>query len=256
MSKGTVALIALALALLPALSACSSRPGTDGRPALARNAIPGLLGRHCEYVSSSSQLPSFSHLARLGTRGNVSLWGHDLAPTDSVVLSVRYDEEGNLAWVHAIQSSLAADRVIPLEQLLLRSMNEQGPTDWGVRVRVVGGEIAGVEPSVICPAEPRTGLGAPVIPMPVTRDEVVALQNARGRRFPMEISLDELGMIRGVRLARSSGQAAVDQFLLDWMHNSKFHPKLHDGIRLATTFQRTVYIPFDRRPRLPRGIRH
>ena len=243
MSKGNVALAALVLSFLPALGACSSRSGTDGRPTLARNAIPGLIGRRCEYVSNSNQLPSFSRLARHGTRGNVALWGHDNAPTDSVILSVRYDEEGKLAWVHAIQSSLKADRVTPLEQLLLESMNEQGPTDWGVRVRVVGGDVAGVEPSVICPAEPRTGLVGPVIPMPVTRDEIAAFQHARGRRFPMEISLDELGRIRGVRLARSSGMATVDQFLLDWVRNSTFHPKLHDGIRLATTLQRTVYIP-------------
>lgn len=234
----------LTLALLPALWGCA---GTGPPPAgpdvgLARNAIPGLVGRTCDYVSAHTELPSFARLARLGTRGNIALWGHDAAPSDTVVLSVRYDRDGRLAWVRAIHSSLYPDRVASLEALLLATMNDRGPADWGVRLSVIGGDLAAMEPSVVCPVEPRRGARLPVAG-PVAGREIRAFEQVRGRRFPIQITVDEQGRILDVRLARSTGHDAVDQFLLDWVLATSFQPRLHDGIALVATTEQTIHIP-------------
>lgn len=249
MTGRNAARLGLTLLLVAAVGACSSR-SADGevkRGGIAQENLPGITGRSCQLASADDALPGFSRLARLGTRGNIALWGLDLAPSDTVVLSVRYDDDGRLAWVRAIDSSLAADRVVPLERLLMESLNEEGPPDWGVRVRVAGGDVAGMAPSVICPPEPRRGLRQRVTPLATSRRDLQALEQVRGRRYPVQIFLDSDGGITGVRLARSSGDSFVDQFLMDWVFATKFEPKLHDGIRMAATFEEELYIPVRRR---------
>lgn len=243
--RGNTAFVAIvALSLLPALGACGARgeAGTGSQVVAARTALPGLVGRRCEYVSEHDEVPAFSDLARLGTRGNIELWGFHVEPSDTVVLSVRYDEEGRLAWVRAIQSSLSGEDVASLEQLMLASLNERGPADWGVRLSVVGGEYAGLEPSIVCPAEIRRNGQASVVARPTSERGYRALEGIRGRRYRVEISIDEQGRILNVRLPRTTGEGEVDQFLLDWAHATRFHPKLHDGLPLATTVVEVIHI--------------
>jgi len=249
MLRRNAALVGLTLILASGAAACSSRtpPGELRRGGVARVELPGIDGRTCQFASRDSELPAFSRLARLGTRGNVALWGLDLTPADSVVLSVRYDDQGRLAWVRAIEASLDPTRVVTLERLLMESLNEDGPIDWGVRVHVVGGDVAGVEPSVICPPEPRKGLRQRVIPLVTSARDLAALEHARGRRYPIQIFLDHDGRITGVRLPRPSGDTVVDQFLMDWVFGTDFEPKLHDGIRLAAVVEDEIYIPIRRR---------
>lgn len=243
--RGNAARVGALLLLLPALVACGARdaPAPERDVALARTEIPGLIGRRCDYVSDHDEIPPFSRLARIGTRGNIALWGVHAQPADSVVLSIRYDEEGRLAWVRGIASTDTTEAVASLERLVLESMNERGPADWGVRLSVVGGAYAALEPSIICPAQIRRTGGRTAIAMPTSERGFRALLRARGRRFSVEISIDERGRIVNVRLPRPSGEGEVDQFLLDWVHATRYHPKLHDGVGVPTTFEQTIYIP-------------
>lgn len=244
MGRGNGAWVAVILLLLSSV-ACGARGGGAGGSdvTLARNELPGLIGRRCDYVSDHDQIPPFSRLARIGTRGNIALWGFHVEPSDSVVLSIRYDDDGRLGWVRAIQSSVPAEAVASLERLVLESMHERGPADWGVRLTVVGGAYAALEPSVLCPPQiQRTG-GPGAVALPTSERGFRALERARGRRFRLLISIDERGRIMDVRLPQRSGEGVVDQFILDWAHATRFHPKLHDGIPLPATFEEIIYIP-------------
>ncbi len=240
-------MIGVMLLVGSALTACGSRSAQsvagDPAPHLARNVLPGLDGRTCAFASERSQLPAFVDLARIGTRGNIAIWGFAMDASDSVTISVRYDEQGRLSWVRAIQSSLAPGRIGTLERLLMESFNEAGPMDWGVRVRVVGGDIASVEPSVICPAEPRNTLRDPGVVPSSTLREYRRVSSIRGRFFPLEITINEDGRPIHVRMARSTGEGMLDHYLMQWIHDTEFHPKVHDGIRLASTFEKTIYVP-------------
>lgn len=242
---GNATWLAALLLLLPTLTACGGRgaPATGSDRVLPRNEIPGLIGRSCDYVSDPGEIPPFSRLARIGTRGNIAVWGLLAQPADTVVLSIRYDEDGRLAWVRSIRSSATAEAVASLERLVLESMNERGPADWGVRMNVVGGALAGLEPSIVCPPAIRRTGGRTAISMPTSDRGLRALQRVRGRRFRIEVSIDERGRIMGVRLLQSSGEGEVDQFILDWAHARRYHPKLHDGIGYPTTFEQTIYLP-------------
>lgn len=240
-------IVALVLLVASAAAGCSTRSTDAARPGtdlgVARNALPGLGGRTCSFTSRRDALPPFMNLARLGTRGNIAIWGFSMDASDSATISVRYDEEGRLAWVRAIQSSMDPARVGPLERLLAEALHEEGPTDWGVRLRVVGGDIASIEPSVICPAEPRNALRDPGVVPASTLREYRRVKSIRGRYFPLQITINADGRPVQVRMARSTGDGMLDQYLTQWVHDTDFHPKVHDGIQLASTFEKTIYVP-------------
>lgn len=241
---GRWGLASVSLAMVSVLAACAARGEEAAGPdaVLARNAVQGLPGRACHFVSEHDAVPAFSRLARIGARGNIALWGLHLDPSDRLTLSIRYDDEGRLGWVEAIESSVPEARVAALEGLLRTFMNERGPPDWGVRLMVAGGRFAGLEPSVICPAEIRRGAGGPVISLPRTQRGRQELAQARGRRFRVQISIDERGRVVDVRLPGVAGDRAVDQLLLDWAFATRFDPKLHDGLPLPTTVEQSVHI--------------
>lgn len=250
MARYTTALSAAAMVLGSTLSACSGKaagPAPGPSEAIGRDETTAMAGRRCKLASSADALPAFHTLARIGTRGNVSLWGFDLPATDTVLVSVRYDDDGRLDWVQVIEASLTPDRVRGLESLLMASLNERGPQDWGIRLRVVGGDVVDLEPSIICPPEVRAGLRRPVVPMVTSGRDIRALERARGIRYPIQIFVDSQGRITGVRLPRPSGEAVVDQFLTDWALSTSFHPKLHDGIAMPAVVEQTLYIPRRRR---------
>lgn len=250
MARYTTALAAMAMTLITGVAACGGRgagPEQVRADAVDRAAIPGLSGRRCHLASSAETLPEFTQVARIGTRGDVSLWGSDLADTDSMIVSVRYDDEGHLAWAQVIRTSLRADRVESIGRLLTATLNDTGPPDWGVRLLVVGGDVVSMEPSVICPPEPLREIRRRVVPMVTSPRDVRALEQARGVRYPIQIFLDANGRITHVNLARSSGDSVVDQFLMDSALSTSFRPKLHDGIRTPTMVEHQIYIPRRRR---------
>ena len=217
--------------------ACASSGTATPRP--YPDEVRGILGRDCRLVDARDQTPALESIARPGVRGNVALWGREMAAGDTVELSVRYGEDGRLIWVEAIRATLGEERVAALEELVFGALDETARPDWGVRILVAGGDVAGVVPSVICEPESRSP-GAIRPNIEAVRDFYLV----EGRRYPVEIGLDERGNVIGVRLLRETRSRAVDQFVRDYVWNSSFEPKLHDGIGLPSTLR--TYIEFPR----------
>jgi TonB family protein len=201
-----------------------------------RSAVEGIVGRVCRYVSEPGATPSIEELTRIGTRGNISLWGRAMGPADSVQLSIRYADDGRIQWVEAFRSTVDLERVRALERLLLQALDETGPADWGVRVLVVGGDVAGVAPSVICDPQRRAGPGIWATP-PSNPEAIRDFYRARGRSLAVQVALDQRGRVEDVRLLDSTHSTWVDQYVLDYVRNSSFEPKLHDGLGVASVFE-------------------
>lgn len=227
----------LALGLL---AACGPPSDFRGVPA-PQQAVPGTAGRECYYANAPDATPSFTRLTRPGTLGNVALWGRGLDPSDSVELSVRWADDGKLLWVEVIRSTLPLETVEPLASLLLESMVDSARADWGVRVWMAGGDIAATAPSVICPPRPREF--STRIPRVTDQRTLQGLIRLRGRRFPLEIRIDEYGSPMGVKLVRPTGSYAVDQYILEYAWRTSFWPKLHDGIAIPSTLMIEIEIP-------------
>jgi TonB family protein len=218
------------LLLVPAVAACGGR-GQGAYPELeaARHAVDGVEGRRCFYITEPEVPPTLDLLTRPGTRGAILLWGSEAAPTDSVDVSIRYGGDGRLVWVRAIRSNVPVTRRVELERILAGGVTEEGPADWGLRVRVTGGHVDAILPAVVCPPERGipSGRVAPLLP---TDREIMESQQARGRRIELAVSLDAQGRVTDVRVVRSSGSRLVDQYALDLARASPYSPKLHDGI--------------------------
>jgi hypothetical protein len=237
--RGLPALAGLAALFLGGCGAGRSA-GTGTTP--PGDAIPGLDSRRCVYASAESELPSFGQLTRSGTRGNIALWGREMAPDDTVQLSIRYGGDGRVEWVRAIRTTLSGERTRALEGLVLEALSDTGEPNWGVRLLVVGGDLAGLEPSVVCP--PRiTGQPRRMVGLPVTWEGRQALYQARGLRFPVRISLDDRGRILDVELRRRIGQTEADQFLMDYIRSLRFEPRRHDGIGIPSVVEELIALP-------------
>ena len=217
----------LLLALL--LTGCGT--GVAGGPADAAPsaAVPGAQGRSCAYVMQAEEVPGMRALVRPGTRGNLALWGRNAAESDSVQLSLRYDEQGRLGWVRAVESTMPPPRTAELERLIRGAVAEEGPPEWGLRMRFVAGALAGIEPSVVCKPE-RSSAGGLVAEPLGTHREMSELYRMLGRRFNVQIRLDEQGRVMDARLPRTSGSRLLDQYVIDLARAARYEPKLHDGI--------------------------
>lgn len=228
----------LAAALSAALAGCAV--GGAGTSALrpAAGELPGIAGRDCRLAFPRGESPALAELARTGTRGNIALWGLEMEATDTVELSVRYAEDGRLLWVETIRANVPEDRALALESLLLEALNDREQPDWGVRVLVVAGDVERVAPSVICAPEPRSA-GSVQPNIEAMRD----FRLVRGYRFPVRIALDERGSVLDVRLLRRTYSRAIDQYLINYIWDSNFEPKLHDGIGLPSTLELTIEFP-------------
>ncbi len=227
------------LALLATASCGGQGPG-ELDP--ARSAVPGIGGRHCRYVQDPATTPTLDRITRAGTRGNINLWGRGLTEADTVELSIRYAMDGRMGWVEAIRSTIDPGRTTELETLVLDALDDTGPADWGVRTLVVGGDVVWTEPSVQCPPElvssPGVWSGSPS-----TQAALSDFFESRGRRFPVRVALDEQGRVMDVGLLRSTYNRWIDQYLVDYVRNSRFEPKLHDGIGVASTFEFQLRFP-------------
>lgn len=230
-------------ALAVALGACGAGSAGPDAPR-ARSVVDGTVGRMCRYVMPPDATPTFAELTRLGTRGNVALWGREMGPADSVELSVRYGDDGRIQWVEAIRSTVSPERLGPLQRLVFEALDEEGPADWGVRLLVVAGDVAAVLPSVTCDPERSAGAGVWANP-PSNPAAVRDFYLVRGRRVSVRVALDERGRVQDVRLRESTYSRWVDQYILDYVRNSSFEPKLHDGLGVATVFE--IQLQFPRR---------
>jgi TonB family protein len=235
------AMMAAALGLL--VTGCGTareRPYTELEP--ARHAVDGLLGRRCHYIAEPRVPTNLDAMTRPGTRGALLFWGRDSAPGDTVELSVRYGSDGRLSWARSIRSTMAPDRAAELERLVGSGLEEHGPVNWGMRVRVVGGEVDAILPAVVCPPERGSRIGAAVAPVGTSR-EVAEANQARGRQLEVIVRLDEQGRVTDVRLLRGSGSRLLDQYAVDLARSYRYHPQLHDGIGVPSSLPLRLNVP-------------
>lgn len=228
-----------ALALV--VAACGGS-NASGAPVPAHAAVEGLSGRRCQYVAHYDSTPSLSSLTRAGTVGNISLWGRDQGPADTVELSIRYGDDGRLDWVEPIRVTGGAGRVAELSNLVLEAVPGSGTPDWGVRVLVVGGEVLRTEPSVICRAR-RVGGGSIWAADANVRYALADFFRSQGGRYPVRVALDEQGRVIDVALLRRTYSRWIDQFIIDYVRSSTFDPKLFDGIGVPTIFELQLRFP-------------
>lgn len=218
----------------------TDRPYAELEP--ARQAVEGLQGRRCHYVSEPRVPDALDDMTRPGTRGGLVFWGRDAGPADTVELSIRYGSDGRLSWVRPIRSTMTADRVAELARLVSSGLDEQGPSDWGMRVRVVGGEVDAVLPAVVCNPEQGSRIARVVTPVGTSREVAEAWQ-ARGRHIEVTVALDEQGRVMDVRLAQSSGSRLLDQYAVDLARSYRYDPKLHDGIGVPSRLPVRLSVP-------------
>lgn len=243
-SRNRATALAAALSAV-ALSACGLAGGVS-EPTPPTSARDAPTGRECRYASDPTALIRLSDLGRVGARGNIGLWGQGLGPADTVELSVRYADDGELQWVRTVRSTIPEERADALERLVFGALDETVHPDWGVRILVVGGDVADVTPSVIC--EPEVRLPA-TIPSGIGGDTraLSAYRRLVGRRISVRVTLDEAGRVMGARLVRSTQSQYIDEYIIDYVWNSVFEPKLHDGMGVVTTFEIDIHFPRRRR---------
>jgi TonB family protein len=162
------------------------------------------------------------------------LWAGDAPATDTVDVSVRYGAEGELVWVRAVRSNVPVERRVELERILSAGLSEEGPPNWGLRVRVSGGTAPDLLPSIVCPPERGTASGRLVAPVATDREILESVQ-ARGRQIELMVALDAQGRVTDVTLVRGSGSRLMDQYAFDLARSSPYSPQLHDGIGVPST---------------------
>lgn len=229
-------------AVMMAAAGCGPgpRPGQEAVPP-ASYAIPGVTGRRCEYTNRDGPLPALDDLARPGTAGSIALLTRGATDADTVVLSIRYGEEGQLDWVRALSFTAPPETVAELTRMLQQALTERWHQDSGVRLRVVAGRVDAVLPSVVCEAYPiRRTLGQPQTL--ITAQEYYEYSQVRGRRFDVLVTLDERGRVLDVRLPNPTGYHTVDQYLVEYPRDWEYEPRLHDGIPVPTTVRLSVRV--------------
>lgn len=233
--------------LLLGLAGCAGRSGGEdgaslplelGRPTSADR---GLLNPQCGPVEDPASMPPLGDLVRPGTRGNLSLATADFEAADSVTLSVRYDDQGRLAWVRPIASSVGPERTASIESVLFDNVVRDGPGNWGFRLKV-SEDRAEVLPSIVCPARVRQGVRRPVYP-PRTVSARAAVDRLAGLPVELVIAIDERGRVIRAALPRSTGDRGLDQYLVESVMEIDFFPRTHDGVAIPTTIRRSIRVP-------------
>ena len=238
-----------ALLLLLGLAGCAGRSGSGGEDGASlplelgrpTSADRGLLNRQCGPVEDPASMPALRDLVRPGTRGNLSLATADLEVADSLTLSVRYDDQGRLAWVRPVASSVGPERTASIESVLFDNVIRDGPPGWGFRLKV-SEDGAEVLPSIVCPARIRQGVRRPVYP-PRTMSARSAADRLGGLPVELVIAIDERGRVVHVRLPQSTGDRGLDQYLIESVMEIDFFPRTHDGVPIPSTIRRSIRIP-------------
>jgi TonB family protein len=231
--------------------ACSGRSGSAfAEHPPTRSPADHAAGRHCTTLKRPPAPISLDEVTRPGTRGAVATWGHGAA-MDSVEISVRYGREGQLDWVRTTRGNVSADRAAELERIVRGGVYDAGPADWGFRVRLVGGHVQAVLPSVVCPPVRTLMVGRR--PPPAGTDvDMAEMRQARGRRIELEVSLNEAGDVVDIRVTRTSGSRFVDLEAMDRALWIRYLPMLHDDKGVPSVLPLTFTVQFVRR-RAPRG---
>jgi hypothetical protein len=224
------------------VAAACGGSNSAGAPVPAHAAVEGLTGRRCQYVAHYDSTPSLSSLTRAGTLGNISLWGREQGPADTVEVSIRYGYDGRLDWVEPIRATGEPGRIRELANLILEAVPGSGTPDWGVRVLVVGGAVLRTEPSVVCAAR-RVGGSSVWAADANVRYALADFFRSHGGRYPVRVALDEQGRVMDVVLVRRTYSRWMDQFIIDYVRSSTFDAKLFDGIGVPATFELQLRLP-------------
>ncbi len=235
------AVLAGIAALAAASAGCGARGRSGEQPVPDSYAFPGITGRRCDHTDSRVQDLAFSDIARPGTAGSIALWGLGSAPADTVVVSVRYTGDGELDWVQLLSSNVPTVNAAELLRLLRAALVERWREGAGVRLRMVGGHVDAILPSVVCEAYPVRRLPGVRRPLLTSREYLEYLE-ARGQRFDVLIRLDDQGRVMDVQLPQPTGYHAIDQYLVEYPRDWEYEPRLHDGIPVATTLRLSIRV--------------
>jgi TonB family protein len=211
------------------LGGCSTREGhayqeRDAGSSIADDAA----GRRCTLLTSPAIPGSIDAATRPGTRWAIARWAEGATAADSLDLSVRYGGEGRLDWVLAVRGNVPVQRAQELERIVLAALSDEGPPDWGFRIRLVGQE-ASVHPSVVCPPARRPVSGRR--PPPAGTDvELAEARAALNRPIELEVSLNGAGDVVDVRVTRSSGSRLMDGEAVDRALWIRYLPRMHDEV--------------------------
>lgn len=211
------------------VAACGGARGSaEAELGPAREAIDARTGRRCVYADPLENLPSVQHVLPPGTAGSLRLWGYGREAADTVILSIRYGEEGALEWVRTMVGSHDLSGMAELERLVGSAVPESGQPDWGVRLVLTGdGTPVRVLPAVTCRPVARSRIPTPA-PL-ATRAERLEMQRAASRRIEVRVRLDDRGRVIGAQISQSSGSRVLDDYALAAARDTSFEPALHDG---------------------------
>ena len=235
----------LARGLLPAaallvLAACASGGQAFNRSAVLLSDAPAPQGRSCGPASSPEALPAARALVDSESVMR-ALTAAPGVPSGFLLLSLRYDDQGRVAWSRVLESNLDADRQQALAGLLAHSLRQQAAApSWSVRLRVKADAAPEmrVGRSELCAA---AALPGPTIAI---RRQFVVSQAAGSReaaaspppsamtiprtpRFLLHV--DAAGHVLEARLQESSGDEDVDAQFGQQLPKLEFRPTLLDG---------------------------
>jgi TonB family protein len=229
------------------LGACAPRQdGAYADQSPVRAAQDEAAGRRCVNLARPPAPASLDEATRPGTRWAIMTWADRGQPTERVDVSIRYGAQGQLDWVRANGGNIPAVRAAELERILRGGVSDRGPADWGFRVRLAGGEVEGVLPSVVCPParKPTTGRR----PRPTGTDaEMAESRQALNRRIELDVSLNEEGDVVDVRVTRSSGSRLMDREAVDRALWLRYLPMLHDDMGVPSVLPVTFTVRLVRR---------
>jgi hypothetical protein len=160
--------------------------------------------------------------------------------TASVLFSILYREDG-VATVRLLEPDTLPSRLrAPLLQLVGGGLLPiTPPREMGaLRLRLRGGSTGAgaVERALYCPPEsPRRGVMVPQTAMiEVTQGDRLPALGVGRVRLEAELSIDETGHVRDVRLTTNSGIRELDDHFVREQWVRVFFPALIDGVPIAS----------------------
>jgi TonB family protein len=138
-----------------------------------------------------------------------------------------------------------------LERILRAGLADDGPPDWGFRVRLIGKDVS-VRPSVVCPPARRPAVPGRRPPPAGTDPELAEARAAINRPIELAVSLNEDGDAVDVRITRSSGSRLMDREAVDRALWIRYVPRTHDEVGVPSVLP-VAFRVLPVRRRGPRG---
>ncbi|NIM50682.1 MAG: hypothetical protein GTN62_10055 [Gemmatimonadales bacterium] len=156
-------------------------------------------------------------------------------PRANLLFSLAFGIEGELTHVRVLESGYGPDTADVLQRSAQSTVRPQPPENaWGVRLRVATGPnpTLVLERAAYCPPE-AIRQSAPhrqarrSLPR-LTREEWALLRSLRS--FRMKVLVDARGRALTGSMTRGSGNASVDDYLVEWVALQRFRPAVLDGV--------------------------